>query len=183
MTEKVLWEGRKSRKIFMHYYLAGIIFITLALTLFLGSLDQFLPFISDFSVYLSLFLAGIGVFLILLSEIKRIIIIYRVTETRVEKEQGIINKRVEHIPYQMVEKISSNNPWYARLLKIGDIEINTGEEHFWIKSIDNPEKVEEIIHNAISRITRRYSEPAGYQRYPQTKSPYRNTRQKPYKRR
>ncbi len=183
MTEKVFWEGRKSRKIFIHFYLAGIIFITLALILFPGFLNQYLPFIADFSVYISLFFAGVGIILILISEVKRISIKYRVTETRVEKEQGIINKRVEHIPYQMVEKISSNNPWYARLLKIGDIEINTGEEHFWIKSVDHPEKVEEIIHNAISRITRRYNEPAGYQKYPQAKSPYRNTRQKPYKRR
>lgn len=162
MEEKILWEGRKSRKIFLHYYLLGIVFIILALSLFLGFLDQ-LPFISGLSIYLSLFLAGIGITLILVGEFKRILIKYMITETRVVKEEGIINKRTDQIPYQMVEKIASNNRWYERLLKIGNIEINTGEEDFWLESVNHPEDVEKLINHAIGSITMRYySEPTGY---------------------
>lgn len=163
MDEKILWEGRKSRKVLLHYYLLGIVFIILALSLFLGFLDQFLPFTSDIRVYLSLFLAGIGIIIILIGEFKRILTKYMITETRVVKEGGIINKRTDQIPYQMVEKISSDNRWYERLLKIGNIEINTGEEDFWLESVDHPEEVEKLINHAIGSITKRYySEPTGY---------------------
>jgi|GEM_PF-1790830 len=156
MEEKIFWEGRKSRKVFLHYYFFGILFLILGLFSFIGLMNSFFPFLTSFSSYLSFFLFGIGLVFILISEIKRILIKYYLTETRVIKERGIINKFTDYIPYQMIEKISLHNMWYERLLKIGDIEIDTGEESFWLESVNHPEKLEKIIRDIINKITGGY---------------------------
>lgn len=149
MDERTYWEGRSSRKSFVFRYLVGALFICTGIIILSGILD--IPFISDFSLYITLFLAGIGTLFVFTGEFKRTLTKYSVTENRVIKEEGLVNKKTEYIPYQMVEKISSNQRWYERILKIGNIEIDTGEAQFWLKSVDHPEKVEDFIRQAIGR--------------------------------
>lgn len=149
MEEKILWQGRKTRKVLIHYYIAGVVSIIFGVVLFLG-----FPLKIPFSFFVSIVLGVIGGVLFLISEIKRLLVKYMITETRVIKESGIINKKTEYIPYQMVERISFESPWYKRLLKIGDIKVDTGEDSFVIESVSHPEKVEELIRGAISRVTR-----------------------------
>jgi uncharacterized membrane protein YdbT with pleckstrin-like domain len=151
MDEKTYWKGRKSRKSFLFHYIFGVLFLALGVITFSRILNQVVMFLSDFSLYVSVFLTAIGAILILSSEFKRILTKYSITETRVVKEDGLVNKKIEYIPYQMVEKISSNQQWYERILKIGNIEIDTGEAHFWLKSVDHPQKLEGLIREAIRR--------------------------------
>ncbi len=155
MEERTYWTGRKSRKTFLHYYLFGTLLAIAALLLLTGFFDSFVS-LGVFSSYASYLLGGVGVILVIASEIKRILVKYIITETRIIKEEGIINRHVDYIPYQMVEKISFRNMWYERLLKIGNLEVDTGEDSFWLYSIDNPEKVEGIINKAMGSATRRY---------------------------
>ncbi|UCG95888.1 MAG: PH domain-containing protein [archaeon] len=149
MDEKTYWKGRKSRKSFLFHYVFGVLFLALGGITFSGILKQFITFLSDFYLYVSIFIAAIGAILILSSEFKRILTKYSITESRVVKEDGLINKKIEYIPYQMVEKISSSQQWYERVLKIGSIEIDTGEAHFWLNSISHPERLEKLIREAI----------------------------------
>lgn len=152
--EKIVWESRKSRKAFlMSYILAGLLLATGAIFV-LGVVNQFLPVVSDFSLYISAFFVMAGIIIILASEFKRTLVKYSITGTRIIREEGLFNKKIDYIPYQMIEKISSTHKWYERLLKTGSIEVNTGEENFWIESVDHPEKVEEIINRTIGKMAR-----------------------------
>ena len=155
MEEKILWKGMKSRKALLRYYLIGIIFLGLDLVLFVGLLNSLFPTI-PLPDYLYYVLAGTGITLILAGELKRILIKYSVTETRIIKEEGIFNKHMDYIPYQMIERISSVVKWYERIFKTGSIKVDTGEDNFWIKSVSHPERVEKMINGALSVNMRRY---------------------------
>lgn len=166
MEEKIIWKGRKSRKVFLHYYFFGILLIIFGLFSSIGLINSFLPFLAVLSDYLSYFLVGIGLVLFVISEVKRVLVKYSITETRIIKESGIINKFIDYIPYQMIERISLHNMWYERLLKIGDIKIDTGEENLLIESVDHPEKLEKIIRDIINKITGGYyTKPKEYKKY------------------
>ena len=147
--ENILWKGRKTRKVFIHYYVVAFLLIVLGAISF-AEIFWKVPF----SMHVSITLIAIGLIVIVVQEIKRIGVRYIITETRVIKEMGIVNKKTEYIPYQMVERISFESPWYMRILKIGDIRVDTGEDSFLLESLNHPEKIEALLNRAMERVIR-----------------------------
>ena len=147
--ENILWEGRKTRKVFIHYYAVAFLLIVLGIISF-AEIFWKIPF----SMHVSIILIAIGLVVIVVQEIKRLGVRYIITETRVIKEMGIVNKKTEYIPYQMVERISFESPWYMRILKIGDIRVDTGEDSFLLESLNHPEKIEALLNRAMERVIR-----------------------------
>ncbi len=151
MEEKILWKGRRSRKSYIFSYFLALIFLILGAIVFLG----FFPSLAELSIYVSLLLVSAGLVLITSKELKRILVKYTLTTSRIIKEEGIINKKMDYIPYQMIEKISLTNKWYERILRTGSLVVDTGEENFTIETVDRPEKLEEIINKATGKFVYR----------------------------
>lgn len=162
MEEKIIWIGRRSRKSFFASYTIAFIIIIFGLSISLGFLNIFFNLSLRTSFYASIFMISIGLVIVTVKEIKRILVKYTLTTTRIIKEEGIINKKSDYIPYQMIEKISVINKWYERILRIGSILVDTGEENFSIETIDHPENAEEIINKAMGRNVY-YAQRQGYQ--------------------
>ncbi len=172
--ERIFWKGKKSRKAFLHYYIVSILFLALTGVLLFGIIE--IGFLAAFADYLSYLLIGLSILFVILVEIKRLMVKYSITENRIIKEEGIINKKTDYIPYQMIEKILFDNKWHDRILGIGNIEIDTGEAQFWLLSVNKPREVENIINKAISRVTRRYYNQGNSSDYKQNNYTQRNYR-------
>lgn len=144
MPKEILWQGRISRKYFIGYYLLTILFLAGAAIIFFDFFG--LPIPSPYGKYISYFLASFAIFPILVGEVKRILIKYTLTSDRLIKDVGIINKTVNAIPLEMMEKAICDLAWYERLLKVGDVEIDTGEEQIVVTGINHPKELEGRIH-------------------------------------
>ena len=154
MEENMYWVGKISRKAFLGHYLISGVFLIISILFFLGIVSEYVPLLANFSFYIgiaAIFAVGL---IMAIVEIKRITVKYEISNRRVLKENGIINKKTDYIPYHMVEKISLEKRWYERLLKIGTIKIDTGETHFYLFSVDRPDEVEDILRRAMGGVTR-----------------------------
>ena len=178
MEERMYWVGKKSRKAFIGLYSISIALITLSVLSFIGVISGFLPFLSGVSFYMGVLSASAAVLVIGIIEIKRIMVKYEISNHRVLKETGIINKKTDYIPYHMVEKMTLSKKWYERILKIGTIRVDTGETHFYMHSIDRPNEIEDVIRSAMGNA--RYRKAEYKNRQSQAGEPDKSGRRKSY---
>jgi membrane protein YdbS with pleckstrin-like domain len=97
------------------------------------------------------------IFTLLIIEIHRRKIKYVVTSERVIKITKLFRKNVTSIPLRSIEKITTIQTTLERILKIGTIEIDTGEEMVIFEHVPKPFEVEQIIRNAYEFNTRKHS--------------------------
>jgi len=131
MKKYVLTRSRKS------YFIGYIFFVFFALTVvFLYILDIFTGFV----IYLLSFPA---VYLFLIPEYTRIDKKYFIKEDNVEEVSGIITKKRNIIPWNLVANVKMKKGIIGAMLDYGDIIISTmsGKENIIMRGISSPEKV------------------------------------------
>jgi len=124
----------RSRKSFFIGYMFFVLFVLTVLSLY--ALDVF----SDFVVYLLSFPA---VYLFLLPEYAKIDKKYFIKEDNVEEVSGIITKKRNIIPWNLVANVSMKKGIVGTMLDYGDIIISTmsGKGDIVMRGISSPEKV------------------------------------------
>lgn len=60
------------------------------------------------------------------------------------------------IPYSMVERVDLHQNLSERIMNIGNIKIDTGEDEIWMMRIPQAKQVEELINTLVSDSTERY---------------------------
>ncbi|MCD6367685.1 MAG: PH domain-containing protein [Candidatus Aenigmarchaeota archaeon] len=144
MDEKILWIGRRSRKSFLKYYFSAVVFFVLTVAMLINIIPNFLPETLDNMITYALFF--LGVIFLLVAEVKRLIVKYIITNERIIENRGIFNITHDSIPYEMIEKMVLNQSLIKRILKIGDMIVDTGEKQLVLESLDNPQKIEDLIY-------------------------------------
>jgi len=124
----------RSRKSFFIGYMFFVLFVLTVLSLY--ALDVF----SDSVVYLLSFPA---VYLFLLPEYAKIDKKYFIKEDNVEEVSGIITKKRNIIPWNLVANVSMKKGIVGTMLDYGDIIISTmsGKGDIVMRGISSPEKV------------------------------------------
>ena len=104
---------------------------------------------------LGVILAGFFLFLALLAflaaELKRKTIRYIITDNKIIREDGILNKNTEMIPYTQLERVDLHQSFGQRILKIGTIVVDTGDDKLSIEMVRHPAKVQELLSNRLGR--------------------------------
>ncbi len=104
---------------------------------------------------LGLILAGFFLFLALLAffaaEFKRKTIRYIITDNKIIREDGILNKNTQMIPYTQLERVDLHQSFAQRILKIGTIVVDTGDDKLSIDMVRHPAKVQELLSNRLGR--------------------------------
>jgi uncharacterized membrane protein YdbT with pleckstrin-like domain len=75
-----------------------------------------------------------------------------VFESRVARREGILSRRIQYMPYSKVERVELNQSILKRLFRIGDLIVDTGEDSIVLEAIRNPDKVESILSEQVSRL-------------------------------
>jgi len=156
--EQTLLVTRPTRLIALRYWSALVVALILAAVLGLRIPSRFsstFPNPTIVGVELSTILAGFFLFLALLAffaaELKRKTTRYIITDNKIIREDGILNKNTQMIPYTQLERVDLHQTFGQRILKIGTIVVDTGDDTLKIDMVRHPAKVQELLSNRLGR--------------------------------
>ena len=82
---------------------------------------------------------------------------YKLTDTRVEIDSGLISRTTRNIPISRVQDVTVSSGIYQRLLNFGDVVIDNASEDggkVVIKNIDSPRKYADMLLGQMRRLER-----------------------------
>jgi len=156
--EQTLLVTRPTRLIAFRYYVAAIFFLIVSGTFFLSLVQRFYPGFpapaiggwTTNQMIGAVFLFFALVFL-LIAELKRKTTRYIITDNKIIREDGILNKNTEMIPYTQLERVDLHQSLSERILKIGTIVVDTGDDSLNIDKVRHPKQVQELLSNRLGR--------------------------------
>jgi len=152
--EKTLIATRPTRLMSAHYYLFAILLFAAAFVAYfdpwgwvpnawtLGALG--------FQVLVGLLLAAIGLLFVLAAELRRLGAQYVVTDARVIRRDGILRRRLNQIPFNKVERVEINQGILARIFRIGDVVVDSGEDQVVFAAVGGARKVHDVIAHQVA---------------------------------
>src|SRR5216117_928887 len=156
--EQTLLVTRPTRLIALRYWSALVLALILAAVLGLRIPGRFSPTFPNPAVAgieLSTILAGFFVFLALLAflaaELKRKTTRYIITDNKIIREDGILNKNTQMIPYTQLERVDLHQTFGQRILRIGTIVVDTGDDTMNLDMISRPAQVQELLSSRLGR--------------------------------
>ena len=156
--EKTLLVTRPTRLIALRYYVAMFLLLILAGVLFFQVIARFVasfPNPDIGPIRLSTILAGVVGFFALLAflaaELKRKTTRYIITDNKIIREDGILNKNTAMIPYTQLERVDMRQSFSQRILKIGTIVVDTGEDTMNMDMVPHPAHIQELLSSRIGR--------------------------------
>lgn len=154
--EKTLLTTRPTRYIAFHYY------VVMVLSLILAPLLYFHPFIFDRipsytvgpvttgDIFLVFFLV-LALYSLVRAELKRATTFFVITDNKIIRRDGILSKNTQMVPYTQLERIDLNQSLGQRLLHIGTVVVDTGDDTLKIDHIPHPEKVQQLLSERLGR--------------------------------
>lgn len=87
----------------------------------------------------------IALLLIIKAELNRFRIRYEISNYRVFKISGIFRKETISIPFQKLERCDVVQSSIGRLLNVGNVRVDTGEDHFLMEGVPKPKEIDDLI--------------------------------------
>ena len=156
--EKTLLVTRPTRLIALRYYSAMVLALILAGAFVFNVIQWFAPTFPNPQVgswQLSSIVAAFFLFLALVTfltaELKRKTTRYIITDNKIIREDGILSKRKEMVPYTQLERVDLHQTLGQRILRIGTIVVDTGDDSMNIDMVPRPAQVQELLSNRLGR--------------------------------
>lgn len=155
-AEKTLLVTRPTRLISFGYY---VLFVLLAAAAF-AFLIGFVPYVPDASVPLlgwsidataAVVLGFLALVVLLAAELRRISTRYMITDNKIIREDGILSRRTAIVPYTHLERVDLTQSLLQRLLRIGTLVVDTGDDSMSIEMVPHPGKIQELLSERIGR--------------------------------
>ena len=160
--EKTLLVTRPTRLIALRYYV-GMFFslILAAVFYFIDRIAASFPNPSVLGQPLGTILAVLFLVLALLAlltaELLRKTTRYIITDNKIIREDGILSKRTAMAPYTQLERVDLHQSLLQRILRIGTVVVDTGDDSMNIDMIPHPRQVQDLLSARMGR--RAYSGP------------------------
>ena len=152
--EQTLLETRPTRLISFKYYVATFFAWILAIIFFGGFIDR-IPVITilgwSSNTILAILFGLLGLVFLLTAELKRVSTEYIITDNKIIRRDGILSKRTMMVPYTQLEKVDLNQSLLQRILKIGTLVIDTGDDSVTIDMVPRPASVQELLSQRMGR--------------------------------
>jgi uncharacterized membrane protein YdbT with pleckstrin-like domain len=87
----------------------------------------------------------------LVAELKRKTTRYVITDNKIIREDGILNKNTVMIPYTQLERVDMKQSFGQRILRIGTIVVDTGDDTMDLDMIPRPAQVQELLSTRLGR--------------------------------
>ncbi|HYS99669.1 MAG TPA: PH domain-containing protein [Thermoplasmata archaeon] len=156
--EKTLLVTRPTRLMALRFYAIMVLALILAGILYFQLIQRFSPSVPNpglAGVPLSAILAGFFLFIALVAfltaELKRKTTRYVITDNKIIREDGILSKNTVMIPYTQLERVDLRQSFSQRILKIGTIVVDTGDDTMDIDMIPHPAHVQELLSSRLGR--------------------------------
>lgn len=154
--EQTLLETRPTRLISFKFYVATFLSWILAVVFLGGFIDRIpaitIPFLGwSSNLLLALLFALLGLVSLATAELKRASTHYIITDNKIIRRDGILNKRTMMVPYTQLEKVDLNQSLLQRILRIGTLNIDTGDDSITIDMVPRPAQVQELLSQRMGR--------------------------------
>ncbi len=154
--EQTLLTARPTRYIAFHYYVLLLLSIILAPLVYLHPwYFDMIPATALGPITLRDILTGLLLLLALYSliraELVRATTFYVITDNKIIRRDGILSKNTQMVPYTQLERVDLNQSLGQRILHIGTVIVDTGDDMLKIEQISHPERVQELLSQRIGR--------------------------------
>ena len=153
--EQVFYVGRPTRLAKLHVYFFGLLMLLGAPLVWAfkpGFLEGQAP--GGFVTWggIVAWVGGfLGFVLLVRAEFQRLTTKYTITNVRLIRRDGILRHHTQYVLFNKVERIEVNQGILGRLLGIGDIFLDTGEDVVVLDGIRDPRRVETGIAQTLSQ--------------------------------
>ena len=168
--EQTLLVTRPTRLIALRWWSAVVLALIVAGALFLQLPWRFSSTLANpalGSLPVSAILAAFFLFLALvafiIAELKRKTTRYVITDNKIIREDGILNKNTVMIPYTQLERVDMKQSFGQRILRIGTIVVDTGDDTMNLDMISRPAQVQELLSSRLGRRGWSGQQPSGQQ--------------------
>ena len=154
--EQTLMTMKPTRYIAFHYYVLFFVALILAPLVFFqpwyfdripeGTIG---PINTNF--ILTIVLLVIALYAIIRAELKRATTYYVITDNKIIRRDGILSKNTQMVPYTQLERVDLNQTLGQRILHIGTVVVDTGDDVLKIDQIPHPEKVQQLLSARLGR--------------------------------
>ena len=160
MAETTLLALRPTRLIALKFYVAWLFLWIVALIGFWDPWsvipDGTVPVLGvRWQTLLAVFLGFLGLLSVLLAEVRRLTIRYTVTDARVIRQEGILRKKTNQMPFSKVERVELDQSLLQRILRYGDLVIDTGEDTIVLQSLGHVNLVQDEMSKLVAAYARR----------------------------
>lgn len=156
--EQTLLTTRPTRLIAFRFYVGAAFFLIVAGIFYFGIVQRFSPGFPSPDILgwsLNTILAGFFLFLTLVSfltaELRQKTTRYIITDNKVIREDGILNKRTSMVPYTHLEKVDLTQTLVQRILRIGSLVVDTGDDSVTVDMVRNPKRIQELLSRRMGR--------------------------------
>jgi len=156
MAEAALLSLRPTRLASIHLYFFAALLWFLAVLAFLNVYNV----IPDWDVGIRLksaaaaLLGFLGLLFVLFAEVKRLATRYLLTDSRIVRRDGILRRRTQEMPLNKIERVEVDEGIVQRILRFGDVVIDTGEDSVTFASVRNVRSIESEISKRIAAVAR-----------------------------
>ncbi len=154
--EQTLMTARPTRYIAFHYYVLFIVSLVLApLVYFHPWIFSAIPsavigFINTDQILVALLLI-LALYSLIRAELKRATTFYVITDNKIVRRDGILSKNTQMVPYTQLERVDLNQSLGQRILHIGTVVVDTGDDVLKIEQIPHPERVQQLLSQRLGR--------------------------------
>jgi len=156
--EQTLLVTRPTRLISFGYYVLFVFMLVLAGALILdldalvGVPEITVPVLGwSLDNLLALVFGLIGVLSLLIGELRRKSTRYIITDNKIVREDGILNKRTAMVPYSHLERVDVSQRLLERILRIGTVVVDTGDDSMSMDMVPRPKQVQELLSQRMGR--------------------------------
>lgn len=107
----------------------------------------------SFDTIVSIFFLLIALYGFIRAELKRYTTSYVITDNKIVRTDGILNKNTQMIPYTQLNRVDLSQNLFQRILKIGTLVIDTGDDTLKIEMISHPRDVQDLLSQRIGRLS------------------------------
>lgn len=157
--EKNLDRIRPTRFIAFKYYLVMFISLVLAVSILLvGPIKNYTDVENSvvglsLDVVVAILFFFIAFLCLIGGELKRLTTLYLITDNKIVRKDGILSKRTQMVPYTQFKSVDLHQNLLERMLHIGTLEIDTGEDIIKIETISHPNKLQELLSQRLGRLS------------------------------
>lgn len=153
--EQTLLETRPTRLISFKFYVLTAIAWVLAIIFFGGLVDRIPNYVVfgawDTNRIGAVFFGILGLLSLVTAELRRASTHYVITDNKIIRRDGILNKRTMMVPYTQLEKVDLNQSLLQRILRIGTLVVDTGDDSIEIEMVPRPGQVQDLLSRRMGR--------------------------------
>ena len=151
--EEILMDLKPSRRRFIKEYMGALVWFIIGLVLLV--LDWSFPFQEEMlnpELMGSAFFFAAAFLFVAYAEARRYVEHYVITDTAVYEDIGVFTDRHTDLPYMKLQRCGIHRPFMEKIVGVGDVRVDAGQDFFLIKGVSEPEEIERVIEDRMREV-------------------------------